>query len=82
MSLMAVVSLLAGLAILYGAALALYRLYVHPLSRFPGSPLSIMTYWYEFYFEVLKHPQGQGIFEIERLHDIYGTHIPPPNEHS
>ncbi|PMD50091.1 cytochrome P450 [Hyaloscypha bicolor E] len=56
-------SVLAALVVVYGAALAFYRLNLHPLAEFPGPTLSIISYWYEFYFE------------IERLHDISGPII-------
>src|SRR6187402_3551923 len=36
-----------------------------PLAKFPGPKLNAISYWYEFYFEVLKSPLGQFMFEIE-----------------
>jgi hypothetical protein len=49
-----------------------YRLYSHPLSKFPGPKLSVATHLYEFYFDCIKHGGGQFIWEIEKMHDKYG----------
>jgi hypothetical protein len=53
---------------IYGA---IWRLFLSPLSKFPGPKLAALTLWYEFYFDVVK--EGVYIWEIERLHKIYGT---------
>lgn len=50
---------------------AIYRLYYHPLSRFPGPSLAALTRWYEFYYDVIT--PGQFIWKIESLHERYGT---------
>jgi hypothetical protein len=54
----------------YGALLALYRIYLHPLSKYPGPKLAVATKWYGFYFEVIK--RGRFAWEIKRMHEIYG----------
>ncbi|GFF59247.1 LOW QUALITY PROTEIN: putative cytochrome P450 [Aspergillus udagawae] len=50
--------------------LFIYRLYFHPLHKFPGSKLASLSGLYEFYFDVVK--DGSYIWEIEKMHDKYG----------
>ncbi|KAL4874373.1 cytochrome P450 [Aspergillus karnatakaensis] len=52
---------------------SIYRLFFHPLSHIPGPKLAAITHAYEFYFDVIK--KGTLIWEIERLHKIYGPII-------
>jgi cytochrome P450 len=54
----------------YGVLLALYRIYLHPLSKYPGPRLAAATRWYEFYFDVVK--RGRFAWEIKRMHEVYG----------
>ncbi|KZM24039.1 uncharacterized protein EKO05_0004605 [Ascochyta rabiei] len=54
----------------YAISLAVYRVYLHPLSKYPGPKLAAATQWYEFYFDVLK--RGRFAWEIKRMHDLYG----------
>ncbi|KAF7118470.1 hypothetical protein CNMCM5793_007991 [Aspergillus hiratsukae] len=61
-----------GLAI-YWAILSIYRLYFHPLSHIPGPKLAAITHGYEFYYNVIKG--GRFIWELERLHQVYGPII-------
>ena len=62
------ISLLAW--ILYGFGLAVYRLLLHPLAKFPGPKLATLSRWYEFYYEVVL--QGQFTFHTQKLHELYG----------
>lgn len=55
---------------LYIAIKSIYRLYFHPLRKIPGPKLAAITGAYEFYFNVIK--RGMFIWEMERLHEIYG----------
>jgi hypothetical protein len=50
--------------------LAIYRLYFHPLSRFPGPKLAAITSWYEFYYDVIL--DGNFYFHKKKLHQKYG----------
>ncbi|KAK8108717.1 Cytochrome P450 monooxygenase sdnE [Apiospora sp. TS-2023a] len=68
-----------GLILLYTAALAVYRVTLHPLARFPGPKLAATTEWYEFYHDIVR--QGQFIWQIQKLHDQYGPIVRiMPNE--
>jgi hypothetical protein len=64
---------LASLAV-WVVTTAAYRVYFHPLSRFPGPKLAALTTWYEAYYDVGK--QGQYIFQIEKMHETYGEPHP------
>jgi hypothetical protein len=57
--------------ILYGV---IWRLWLSPVARFPGSKLAAVTFWYEFYYDVIKG--GAYVYEIERMHAKYGTSSP------
>ncbi|KAL2876592.1 hypothetical protein SGCOL_008170 [Colletotrichum sp. CLE4] len=55
---------------LYGTFLAIYRVTLHPLAKFPGPKFAGATYWYEVWFDVVRW--GKFTHEIKRLHEIYG----------
>ncbi|KAF9885046.1 hypothetical protein FE257_000777 [Aspergillus nanangensis] len=61
------------IALSYLATKYLYRLYFHPLSKFPGPRLAAASSLYEFYFNVVR--RGMFVWEIERLHQVYGPII-------
>ena len=52
---------------LYGA---IYRMYLSPVASFPGPRLAALTFWYEFYYDVIKH--GRYTWKIGELHTLYG----------
>ena len=52
---------------------AIYRLYLSPISSFPGPKLAALTLWYEFYYDVIL--DGQYIFHLGDLHALYGPII-------
>ncbi|CAG8126125.1 unnamed protein product [Penicillium olsonii] len=56
--------------VLYAGWLAISRLWLSPLARFPGPKLAALTMWYEFYFDSLLG--GQYTFQIAEMHRQYG----------
>ncbi|KAK3897323.1 trichodiene oxygenase [Staphylotrichum tortipilum] len=54
----------------YFTCVAFYRLYLHPLAKFPGPKLAALTRLYEAYYDVIL--DGQYTFKIEKLHKKYG----------
>lgn len=67
-------AVVAVLGLLYYVAVIISRLYLSPLSKFPGPKLAAATLWYEFYYEVVK--EGQFMFKIQELHKQYGNSNP------
>lgn len=59
--------------IVYLASLYLYRLFFHPLAKFPGPKLAALSNWYEFYYDVLL--QGKFTTHLQELHKQYGPII-------
>lgn len=57
-------------AILFVVAESIRRLYFHPISHIPGPRLAALTWWYEFYYDVVL--PGKYIFKIQELHREYG----------
>ena len=54
----------------YTICLVVYRLYLHPLAKFPGPRAAAATRWPEFYYEVIQ--KGQFSKVIDQYHEIYG----------
>lgn len=54
-------------------ALTLSRLYLSPIAKFPGPRLAAFTFWYEFYYDVIR--KGQYTWKIQQLHQRYGPII-------
>ena len=59
--------------VVYLICLAIYRIYFHPLSKFPGPKLAVATYWHETYYDVFKG--HQYIWKIREMHQQYGPII-------
>ncbi|KAF9066347.1 cytochrome P450 [Rhodocollybia butyracea] len=61
------------LLLLYIGAVGIYRIYFHPLHRYPGPVLAALTEGYEAYYNIVK---GGGLVnQIEQLHKLYGPVI-------
>ncbi|KAL4954540.1 cytochrome P450 [Aspergillus filifer] len=70
---MALMLLAATAFIIYLTTLAIYRLYLSPISHFPGPKLAALTWWYQFYYDVVL--QGRYMFKMQSLHAQYGPVI-------
>lgn len=57
--------------VLYTTYGVIYRLYLSPVAHFPGRKLAALTFWYEFYFDVVK--RGSYVWELQTMHETYGT---------
>jgi hypothetical protein len=63
--------------VVYCLTLAFYRLYLHPLAKFPGPKLAAITRYYEAYYDIVQN--GQYTFRIAEMHKKYGKEpLPPP----
>jgi len=57
----------------YLLTLAFYRLFIHPLARFPGPKLAALTRYVEGYYDVICG--GQYTWKIAEMHKKYGEHL-------
>ena len=75
MGLSGYISYAVGIALLtwtaYVLGLVIYRLYFHPLAKFPGPKYAAISRWHEYYHEVVR--KGQFTFEIQEYHRKYGA---------
>jgi hypothetical protein len=67
-SALGVVALSAFAYVLYGVV---YRLWFHPLAKFPGPKLAALTTWYEGYYDYVRY-HGRFTFQLASLHEKYG----------
>lgn len=56
--------------VLYVSGLAIYRLFFHPLAKFPGPKLPALTRLYETYYECICY--YEYLWKIKKLHNKYG----------
>lgn len=63
---------IAGIFTLYWTALILYRLFFHPLARFPCPKFDACSFLYERYYDLVKAPGGQYFRHVADLHPWYG----------
>jgi cytochrome P450 len=74
MSALTLLIALCGMYLAYWIVRAAYRIYLHPLSQYPGSKVAAASAaWYEWYWNF--HQPGQLLFEIERQHQKHGPVI-------
>jgi len=61
-----IIATMVGVWLLYRIGLVFYRLYLDPLSKFPGPKLAAATSMYEMYYDVsyecIALPPGADIF--------------------
>ncbi|KFZ04126.1 hypothetical protein V502_10388, partial [Pseudogymnoascus sp. VKM F-4520 (FW-2644)] len=69
----AVISLVLGFVTLYTIYGAIYRLFLSPLSKFPGPKIAALTSWYELYYDLILG--GKYTFKLIELHKKYGPII-------
>jgi cytochrome P450 len=65
----------AGIFFSFYIGLIIYRLYFHPLAKFPGPKLAASSLWYEFYYDIVL--RGQFIWKIQEMHERYGWYFLP-----
>lgn len=75
-SLPVALGLTVAILMLYTTYVALWRLYLSPVAHIPGPPLAILTYWNEFYYDVVCG--GRYVWKIAEYHEKYGQ---PDLEH-
>lgn len=63
---------LVGMSLSVGYLLlrSIYRLFFHPLSKFPGPKIAAVTRAYEFYYDGIKG--GMYMWEVQKMHEKYG----------
>ncbi|RYC58006.1 hypothetical protein CHU98_g8202 [Xylaria longipes] len=52
-----------------------YRVWFHPLAKFPGPRLAAATHLYEIYYELIHKGGAQFTPNVRKLHSIYGPII-------
>jgi hypothetical protein len=67
-----VFALVAAVGGLLYTGLIIYRLWFHPLAKFPGPRLAAATNWYEAYYELLHKGGSQYSSMIRDMHAKYG----------
>lgn len=58
-------------------ALAIYRVYFHPLAKYPGPLLAKLTQW----AEARSAWQGRRFLDLHLMHEKYGMQYSSPRKH-
>ncbi|GAW24070.1 hypothetical protein ANO14919_136500 [Xylariales sp. No.14919] len=58
-----------ALLVIYNIVLVIYRLYFHPLAKFPGPKLVAASTWYETFVDLFRHDFPE---RLARMHEQYG----------
>ncbi|KAK1450718.1 averantin oxidoreductase [Colletotrichum cuscutae] len=74
----AIIILITHKTIFYYTALAIYNIYFHPLSSFPGPRLAAATPWWT----ALSYLNGRTPYDLLELHNTYGPVAPGQLEFS
>ncbi|KAJ6030971.1 cytochrome P450 [Penicillium herquei] len=57
--------------LLHQLGVVIYRLFFHPLAKFPGPKITAATGWFETYHDLFR--RGMFVWEIEKMHQQYGS---------
>ncbi|KAI1809586.1 cytochrome P450 [Poronia punctata] len=56
--------------VVYRASIIIYRLYFHPLSKYPGPKVAAATTLYRVYYQMIR--DGEHVAQATKLHEQYG----------
>lgn len=56
---------------LYLVSVITYRLWFHPLRKYPGRRLAALTSWYQAYVDIVE--DGAWVERLEEWHSQYGS---------
>jgi hypothetical protein len=62
--------IVASLIFLYAIYGAIWRLYLSPVAKLPGPWFAALTFWNEFYYDVVLG--GRYTWKLEEYHQRYG----------
>lgn len=74
MEMLSLLAVIIGASVAYATCVAVHRLTLSPVARIPGPRLAALTFWYEFYYDVVL--RGQYTWKIMDLHKQYGMYGP------
>ena len=58
--------------IIHYGGLVVYRIWFHPLAKFPGPKIAALTYWYESYYDLIRNGGAQYPRRIREMYARYG----------